>query len=270
MKKLSQTLERILVMDYDGTIAPFCADRRRAFPYPGVADLLQHISAKCDTRLIVITSRAGRELVRFLGFSTVSEIWGTYGLERLYMKGSQWRHRYVETALSEEAARDLALVELHLDLEGLREHIEVKLAGVAVHWRGLHPEAVSSVRKKALAILEPLARHPSLVLAEFDQGLEIRLRLASKDSALKTLLREIGVNTAIAYLGDDATDEDAFPVINGTGLTILVRFAHGSMERSASLFLLTTARTSISAARRRIEHHPCMFEFYARVVKRSC
>ncbi len=45
----------------------------------------------------------------------------------------------------------------------------------------------------------------------------------NKGYALKTVLAELGTAAAAAYLGDDFTDEDAFKVMKGAGLSVLVR-----------------------------------------------
>src|SRR5688500_16993863 len=40
---------RLLLLDCDGTVAPFYADRRRALPYPIVPELLHEIMTSCRT-----------------------------------------------------------------------------------------------------------------------------------------------------------------------------------------------------------------------------
>ncbi len=85
---------------------------------------------------------------------------------------------------------------------------------------------VLSVRTTAYAILNRLGTQSGLVLAEFDEGVEIRLRAANKGDALKKLLSEVSSDVPVAYLGDDITDEDAFRVLNGRGLTVLVGPKH--------------------------------------------
>src|SRR5262249_25746940 len=119
-----------------------------------------------------------------------------------------------------------AEAEIRLDRKGLGERIEVKAAGVAVHWRGLPASEVLRIRTAVYRILEPLTAHPDLILAEFAEGVEIRLRSANKGAALQRLLSEVDEDVAIAYLGDDTTDEDAFRVLNGRGLSVLVGPKH--------------------------------------------
>jgi trehalose-phosphatase len=65
-----------------------------------------------------------------------------------------------------------------------------------------------------------------LLLTDFEGGVEIRSRSAHKGDLVRTILNEVGANVPVAYLGDDKTDEEAFRVLNGRGLTVLVRPKH--------------------------------------------
>jgi trehalose-6-phosphatase len=67
------------------------------------------------------------------------------------------------------------------------------------------------------------ADETSLELFEFDGGVEIRVAGTNKAVPVGQLLEESGNDTVAAYLGDDATDEDAFGAIKGRGLSVLVR-----------------------------------------------
>jgi trehalose 6-phosphate phosphatase len=217
MQEAAAAKERVLILDYDGTIAPFSAHRRLAFPYAGIPELLHQIMTECRTRVIVASGRVAHELIPLLGMIPPPEIWGTHGAERVYADG-----RYEEIEVTQEALEVLLKSETRLEREGLGHLLEVKLAAVAVHWRGLKPADVHAVRSKAYKILEPLAGRSDLVLSEFDEGVEIRLSAANKGTAVQNLLSTLGEDVAVAYLGDDITDEDAFRVLNDRGLTVLV------------------------------------------------
>jgi trehalose-phosphatase len=86
-----------------------------------------------------------------------------------------------------------------------------------VHWRGLKPSELLHARSKAYRILEPLSGRFGLVLAEFEEGVEIRLHAANKGTALQGLLTQLDPDVPVAYVGDDITDEDAFRVLNDRG-----------------------------------------------------
>ena len=62
-----------------------------------------------------------------------------------------------------------------------------------------------------------------LELQAFDGGVELRPRGFHKGRVVERAFAELGPGAAVAYLGDDRTDEDAFEAIAGRGLAVLVR-----------------------------------------------
>lgn len=218
---LCRARERVLLLDYDGTVAPFSTQRNRAFPYPTVAELLDCIMSTCRTRVVLITGRAARQVPPLLGLNPHPEVWGTYGIERLQPNG-----RYVVAHLSDETQRALAEADTRLQNEGLSESVEIKPGAIAVHWRGLNPLRVNEAKTAAYRVLSPLALAHHLLLSEFDGGLEMREPLCSKGDVVNSVLSEHAPDVPVAYLGDDATDEDAFRALYGRGLTVLVGPRH--------------------------------------------
>jgi len=215
---LAAASKRVLLIDYDGTIAPFRAERARAIPYAGVPPLLDRINKHCGTRLIVLTGGSAARIRSLLGLNPPPEIWGACGLERLYPDG-----RYEDAEITDKDLDALARAESFLNEERLGEHVEIGPGRVAVHWRGLEPQEILAIRKKAYRTLNPLAAGNGLVIADFDGGVDLRVPSASAGDAIRSILLDTDQNTPIAYLGDDTPDEDAFRVLNNRGLTALVR-----------------------------------------------
>lgn len=216
--QLCRARDRVLLLDYDGTIAPFSTQRNRAFPYPTVPELLDCIMSTCRTRVALISGRAAREIPPLLGLNPHPEIWGTYGIERLQADG-----RYFVDHVSDDAQHALAEADARLQEAGLAELAEVKPGAIAVHWRGLNRLQMEEVKAAAYRVLSPLALHAHLLLAEFDGGVELREPMRSKGDVVRSVVREQSLDVPVAFLGDDTTDEDAFRALNGRGLTILVR-----------------------------------------------
>lgn len=209
---------RALLLDYDGTLAPFHVDRSERAPYPGVREVLTAILTARHTRLVVISGRWTRDVPPLLGIDPPPEIWGSHGWERLMPDGA-----YELAALDERAVRGLDEAYAWLEVSGLADRCERKPASVALHWRGLDAPAVAALRDCALERWRPLAERTSLVAHEFDGGIELRALGRDKGFAVTTVLAELGPGAAVAYLGDDTTDEDAFEAIAGSGLGVLVR-----------------------------------------------
>jgi trehalose 6-phosphate phosphatase len=216
-EQLRSASTRILLLDYDGTLAPFRIERDRAFPYPEVARLLGQIIAG-GTRVVLISGRAAHDLLQLSGIVPAPEIWGSHGLERLRSEGS-----YQVEELSPEQERGILQASEFLRSQGLESRMEPKPGGVALHWRGLAVPEIANMKGKVQQAWRELADRNSLELLDFDGGLEIRVRGKDKGNAVAAILKESNPDATIAYLGDDRTDEDAFRVLRGRGLTVLVR-----------------------------------------------
>jgi trehalose-phosphatase len=80
-RSLGGAARRALMLDYDGTLAPFHVDPVRAEPYPGVREALAAILSAGHTRLVVVTGRATRDLLPLLRLNPGPEIWGSHGWE---------------------------------------------------------------------------------------------------------------------------------------------------------------------------------------------
>ena len=219
-----------LLLNYDGTLAPFHRDRHLAKPYPAATALLKDIISIDRTRIVLITGRRAHEVIPLLNLIPAPEVWGTHGLERLHSDGTY------EMPDIDSCTRD-ALSEAEtwvasLQLQSLVEH---KPGSVAVHWRDLPDDKAQDIRNKVVLGWLPIAHRADLTLELFDGGVEIRMADRNKSDAVRTILAEMEIDTPVAYLGDDQTDEDAFQALQDRGLRILVR-SHWR-ETAADLWL---------------------------------
>jgi trehalose 6-phosphate phosphatase len=218
LRTLAPSPQSALLLDYDGTLAPFSLDREKAVPYPGVNAILQEIVDLGRTRLVLITGRDAHELERLMRINPFPEVWGAHGLQRLRPTGACEMPR-----LNASAVQALEDAERWLAYQGLSQMAEPKPGSLAVHWRALDQNAALELRSKILLGWFPIAQRAALKVLEFDGGLELRVPDQDKTDAIKAILGEIGPDTPIAYLGDDLTDEPAFRSLQSRGLTVLVR-----------------------------------------------
>jgi trehalose 6-phosphate phosphatase len=211
----------MLLLDYDGTLAPFRVDRFQARPWAGVRELLNRIQSQGKTRIEVVSGRPAAEIVPLLGLGTRPTVWGLHGAERLHPDG----RREVE-ALTPEALAKLKELSGTLRLNAFGGLFEEKRNAVVMHWRGAAPRQAREIEKRTRALFGPLARIGGLQLLEFECGLELRAG-RDKGGAVKAILDAAAAGGAAriptAYLGDDLTDEAAFTAIRGRGLGVLVR-----------------------------------------------
>lgn len=209
---------KILLLDYDGTLAPFQEDPQKAYPYEGVEDALNAIIATGQARIVLISGRRAEDLTRLLSLKQMPEIWGSHGFERRMPDG-----RILPGQLIPKQSEGLKLAEEWAQKTQLPARLERKPAGLAFHWRGLDDETARTIRSQINSEWEKRALDYNLKLLPFDCGLELKPAEIDKGHAVQQIFADLHQPAAVAYLGDDLTDEDAFEALGELGLAVLVR-----------------------------------------------
>jgi trehalose 6-phosphate phosphatase len=213
---LSRKGRKLLALDYDGTLAPFKVGRMEAFPLSGVVPLLEKISRRADTTVAVISGRPLKDL-RSLLLPWEGLMIGSHGFEKS-SPGGEILVRKPDGRQQEglDAACELA------EEKGREGRIEVKLASVAVHTRGLPEGEACLIEEEVGSAWRSISRGRGLRVTRFNRGLEIRAQGWDKGKALVELLGHEPEGTFCVYIGDDLTDEDAFRAIRTVGIGIKV------------------------------------------------
>jgi trehalose 6-phosphate phosphatase len=205
----------LLLLDYDGTLAPFRVDRFKALPWAGVRDLLNSIqnpgARSIATRIVFISGRPGGEVLQLLGLDSDVEVWGLHGSERIYPDGR--RKLQQPPAATRKRLDELRAQLRHDSFGGL---FEDKPNAAVMHWRGATGRRAQEIAERTRALFEPLAALEGLKLLKFESGLELRAG-RDKGDAVEAILAEAGKRAAsapVAFLGDDVTDEAAFEAVN--------------------------------------------------------
>jgi trehalose 6-phosphate phosphatase len=182
----------LLAFDYDGTLVPIDAKPDGVAMRTGTRRLLTTVAGLYPC--VVISGRRLDDIAARLGGIPVWHVFGNHGLE----SSAASAHPTAQTRkwvrkLTQDLANDEGVV------------IEDKGLSVTVHYRGAHD------RGKAIESIETAIR--GLPGARIVGGKEAVNLLpfggADKGVALRDALRLFACQTAI-YVGDDATDEDAF------------------------------------------------------------
>jgi trehalose 6-phosphate phosphatase len=218
LQSVTSSVTALLMLDYDGTLAPFHEQRNLAKPYPGVSDLLRQLMETARTRIVIISGRDANEIPSLLGLNPSPEIWGLHGMQCIGKDGVS-----CEPILEERTRLGLDDAQRWLSYQGLLQAAEPKGASLALHWRGRDAQQTEEWRNRALLGWAPIARSSGLKILEFDGGIEICAPESDKGAVVRALLQGADSNQPAAYLGDDSTDEHAFLSLAGRGLSVLVR-----------------------------------------------
>lgn len=219
--KLSLAPVRSLIVDYEGSLAPFAGASGRADngPYNGFDSLLRRLNRETNTHLVIVAGRPAATTAVVLQLPQ-AEIWGCHGLERLKPDGT-----FDTSDVPEESLRAIEVATDLLLKEGFGPFVERKFGSVAIHWHS-NEKLAGQLTRRVLHTWSQIQTHRGVRLMPVDGGLEITVATRSKSDAVQTILAELGADAAVAYLGDGPAAEDAFGALHGRGLNVLVRENH--------------------------------------------
>jgi trehalose synthase len=216
-KKLGNT-NSLLMLDYDGTLSPHTKDRMKALPYAGIKERLNALLDLKKTRVVIVSGRSLSEVESLLDMPDGLELWGSHGLERKLSNGKR-----VQEVFNAKFWEGLELGKAACRKYAGTDHYEDKPFAVAMHWRGVESQDEIEAIKSVEPIWEDICKKYELEVHRFDGGVELRPKGRNKGDVIRQLLDEDGEYIAIAYLGDDVADEEAFAELGDRGLKVLVR-----------------------------------------------
>jgi len=227
-RRIRRARHRLLMLDYDGTLAPLTVERAEARPAAATVTSLRALAARPRTRVVIVSGRPLRELERLLGAIPVHRI-GEHGWEERRLRGRIVRHR-----LPAAAALALEQAERIARRRGWSAHLERKRSGLVIHTRVLAPPRARALARAARAAWAAIAPGGGLKLEPIHGGIELRAAARNKGSVARALASEAPRGTLAVYVGDDRTDEDAFQALRAADPNaVTVRVGTGSDEPAA-------------------------------------
>jgi trehalose-phosphatase len=221
-RALARSTASVLMLDYDGTLAPFQRERMEATTYPGVPERLVRLAGTPGIRLVLVSGRPTIEISKLLPPDLNVEIWGSHGREKLLPGG-----HYEIASLTPEQNRCLDELQDLVGRNGFPAQAERKIGSLALHTRGLDPGEATRIHELAESYYRSIVcvGHTDLEWMNFDGGIELRGTGCTKGNAVRAILAEVSEETPVAYLGDDQTDEDAFRALShrSNAACVLVR-----------------------------------------------
>ena len=234
-RRLSGSRKVILFLDFDGTLVPIRKKPSLARLAPNTGALLRRLAHSPGILVGLVTGRSHSDIAAKVRLSRLFLI-TNHGFE-IVSGTSHWVHP--------EAARTVPILEaiageLETSIGSIPGVlIENKGYTVSVHYRNVQRQIVPLVKRRVARSLTPY--EGSAKTTSGKRVLEIRPNLDwNKGFAVMKFLRsQRPPHTAfVAYIGDDATDEDAFRLLPRRAVTIVV----GKRMRSAAAYWVPSPR----------------------------
>ncbi|MDR6907680.1 trehalose 6-phosphate synthase/phosphatase [Agromyces sp. 3263] len=209
--------ERLLVaLDFDGTLAPLVDRPEDARATDRARAAIERLGAADDTRVAIVSGRALESLGQVASPPEGTLLSGSHGVElQLDPAGVTIDLRESETAKLERLSS--IVEEIASGADGA--WIEHKPAGLALHTRRLTGNAGTALQHAARNRVE--AELLGITVRTGKSVLEFAVRSSDKGESLTRLRQHVGA-TAVMYVGDDVTDEDAFATLDAEDVGVKV------------------------------------------------
>ena len=199
---------RLLLLDYDGTLVPFANRPQAAVPPKELIRLLGNLAANENTTVMVVSGRSARDLENWFG--KISDLWlaAEHGAVIRTPETMQWENSSATS--SDEWKKKVFPVLEHFAARTPGSFIEQKQFSLVWHYRMSDPEFGEWLANELVSTLGQLLADTQLVAVQGNKTVEVKLIWANKSAVLTHLLQTDHNFDFILAAGDDTTDEDLF------------------------------------------------------------
>ncbi|SKA32603.1 trehalose 6-phosphate synthase /trehalose 6-phosphatase [Chitinophaga eiseniae] len=197
---------RLILLDYDGTLAPFSKVPMDAAPGPEVTNILKVLSESGNNQVYIVSGRDSKTLDSWLGHLPIGLI-SEHGA-RIRNIGGPWQSLAAVPLKTDWQENVFTLMDAYVS-RCANSFIEQKEYSIAWHYRNANI-AESAARSKELHA--DLLRHTANMPLQVLQGnkvIEVRNKGVNKGVATDLILKSAAYDFVLA-IGDDTTDEDMF------------------------------------------------------------
>ncbi|MBF0647599.1 bifunctional alpha,alpha-trehalose-phosphate synthase (UDP-forming)/trehalose-phosphatase [Dysgonomonas sp. GY75] len=224
---------RLIILDYDGTLSPFRKEPMQAYPTPDLLKILEELSTYAGNHLVISSGRDKQTLDKWLGHLPIG-LAAEHGA--FYREEGIW----YQTAQKVEWDEEIPNIIKQTVKRTPRSKMEVKDTALVWHYRNVDIWLADlRVTQLINALLNPCARH-NLQIMKGNKIVEVKSGDISKGSEAKRLI-EKGSYDFIMAIGDDTTDEEMFLALPQDAITIKV-----GQSSNAALYNLPTQEQTVS------------------------
>lgn len=208
-RSYSESAKRCILLDYDGTLAPYTKVPSQAKPTTELVNFLTRLSADPKNEVVVISGRDGDTLDEWLGQLNVNFV-AEHGAFIKY-KGEQWKAQYTNTGNENWKDQIRPILDLFVT-RCAGSLIEEKENTISWHYRNTHP-GLGFVRSRELLnnLLQMTSNTPIQVI-DGNKVIEIRLMGVDKGTTALKIIDHFKSDFVLC-IGDDTTDEDMFKAL---------------------------------------------------------
>lgn len=216
LREYEQAEKRLLLLDYDGTLAPFTRVPSQAKPSSELIDYMKKLTDNDRNNLVLISGRDQGTLSSWFDHLRISLV-AEHGASVKYEEG-EWEKQLIIHPGWKDQIRPI------MQLFATRcpgSMVEEKENTLAWHYRNAAPDLGFTRSRELMNTLSQLVNNAPLQVVDGNKVLEVRQAGVDKGTTANKIVQHFNASFLLC-IGDDTTDEDMFRTLNKKGYTIKI------------------------------------------------
>lgn len=219
-EKYKTAANKLILLDYDGTLVDFEPMPDKAKPSTHLLDTLREISNQPQTEVIIISGRRHFDIDSFLGDLPLNII-AEHGA--MIKENGKWKKLIVDYGLWKHSVLPILN---RFALTCPNSFVEEKEYSLTWHYRNSQPESGNEKSRELIHALKDSARSHNLRIIDGNKIVEVMNNDIDKGKAVKKVLKQKKYDYVLS-IGDDQTDEDMFYVLSNYSNTYTIKVGVG-------------------------------------------
>ena len=227
----NQAQSRLILLDYDGTLAPFATLPQNAVPSSNLIDLLDRLGQDKHSIIALISGRSRADLEQW--FAGIPNLWlaAEHGAALWSPISQKWKQSH--HAASDGWKKLVYPILEHFVDRTPGSFIEEKGFSLVWHYRMADPEFGDWLANDLVANLDHMLAESPVKTVKGQKTVEVKSLWANKGQVYSRLLLSGSEPDFIMAAGDDVTDEDLFMRLPKSAWTLHI----GRNQSRAKYFL---------------------------------
>jgi trehalose 6-phosphate synthase/phosphatase len=221
IEKFRKATNRLVLLDYDGTLVNYASFPDKAILPDYIFDILFNLHDNPLTRIFIITGRRYKDIDKLLNHTSINII-AEHGA--MIKENGVWKEMLYEVVPWKKKVVS-QLNDFTILCPG--SFVEEKNISVTWHYRNADPELGYAVSRKIIENLRDILAKYNLKILDGKKVLEILTHNTGKGLAIKKLFEEMSYDFVLS-IGDDATDEEMFEFLLNFSNAVTIKVGEGN------------------------------------------
>ncbi|MEO0114059.1 MAG: bifunctional alpha,alpha-trehalose-phosphate synthase (UDP-forming)/trehalose-phosphatase [candidate division WOR-3 bacterium] len=216
IKDWKKANQRLILLDYDGTLVPFAVKPEKAVPSAELVNLLQKLTADSKNDVVLLSGRNRNNLQEWFGKLAL----GLVAEHGAWIKEKNREWQLLKPLRNDWKSKLLPILKIYTDRLP-NSFIEEKEYSIVWHYRTTDPVLGELRVRELIDELIHLTANIDIQVLTGSKVVEIRNSGVNKGVASMNFLKAKDYDFILA-IGDDWTDEDLFKILPATAYSIRV------------------------------------------------